>query len=68
MATVSECHPAYYSQLQEDLDLLWLGIEPMASHILGKSCPAELGPQLLGHVYSPTPLFNIYFFNTMLFL
>lgn len=39
MVPVSKCHPAYYSQLQEDL---WLGIKPMASHILGKSSPAEL--------------------------
>ena len=31
LATVSKCHPAYYSQLQEDL---WLEIEPVASQML----------------------------------
>lgn len=56
MATVSKCHPAYYSQLREDLGLLWLGIEPMAS-------PAELSPPVSGACLVPSALFNIHFFN-----
>lgn len=51
LATVSKCHPAYYSQLQEDL---WLEIEPVASHILGKSSSG---------MFSPPSLVTVHFFN-----
>lgn len=66
VATVSKRHSACYSQFQGHLCLLsLLGIEPMASYILGQCSPADLGLQLLGHVQYPPSLFNARFFNKL---